>query len=147
MTRVNDSTQLESRFLVSRTRLESRWEKWSLDSSHAFHRSQSMTRDSSQNHFYKIFEFLIDKPSSFAHKNMSTFTSMMIKLGALFPFWLSRAMLHFTDQVFPTFTQVDLKRCLHWGAQYIDNMLFNLPVDTARNNCGFFDCGRPTDCG
>jgi len=32
-----------------------------------------MTRDSSQNHFYKIFEFLIDKSSSFAHKNMSIF--------------------------------------------------------------------------
>jgi len=30
-----------------------------------------MTRDSSQSHFYKISEFLVDKPSSFAHKEMS----------------------------------------------------------------------------
>jgi len=28
VTRVNDSTRLESRFLVTRTRLESRWERW-----------------------------------------------------------------------------------------------------------------------
>jgi len=46
-----------------------------LDSSHVFHRmtrleSQSMTRDSSQSQFYKISEFLMDKPSSFAHKEM-----------------------------------------------------------------------------
>jgi len=49
-----------------------------LESSHVFRRMtrlklQSMTRDSSQSHFYKIFEPLIDKPSSFAHKEMSTF--------------------------------------------------------------------------
>jgi len=32
-----------------------------------------MARDSSQSHFYKIFEFLMDKPSSFARKDMSIF--------------------------------------------------------------------------
>jgi len=32
VTRVNDSSRLESRFLLTRTRLESRWEKWWLDS-------------------------------------------------------------------------------------------------------------------
>jgi len=30
-----------------------------------------MTRDSSQSHFYKISEPVIDKPSLFAHKEMS----------------------------------------------------------------------------
>jgi len=49
-----------------------------LDSSHLFYRmtrleSQSLTRDSSQRHFYKISEFLKDKPSSFAHKEMRIF--------------------------------------------------------------------------
>jgi len=66
LTRVNHSNQLESRFLVTRIRHESRWERWWLDSSHAFHRmtrleSQSMTRDSSQSYFCKIFEPLMDK--------------------------------------------------------------------------------------
>jgi len=32
-----------------------------------------MTRDLSQSHFYKISEFLMDKPSSFVHEEMSTF--------------------------------------------------------------------------
>jgi len=35
--------------------------------------SYAMTRDSSQSHFYKISEPLTDKPSSFAHKEMSIF--------------------------------------------------------------------------
>jgi len=52
VTRIVDSTWLESLFMETRTRLESRWEKWWLDSSHVFHKmtrleSQSMTRDSS----------------------------------------------------------------------------------------------------
>jgi len=33
----------------------------------------SLTRDSSQNHFYKISKHLIDKPSSFTRKEMSSF--------------------------------------------------------------------------
>jgi len=53
------------------TRFELRWEKRWLDSSHVFHKmtrleSQSMTRDSSQSHFYRFSEFLMDKPTSFA---------------------------------------------------------------------------------
>jgi len=45
------------------------------DSSHVFHKmtrleSQSVTRDSSQSHFHNIFEFLMDKSGSFAHKEM-----------------------------------------------------------------------------
>jgi len=110
---------LESRFLV--TRLESSWEKWWLDSSHVFHR---MTRpDSSHNewlessNFYKISETLMDKPSSFAHKETSIFASVIIKIGANFPFWLSsRAMLHFQDQVSPTCAEVDPRLCFHWGS-------------------------------
>jgi len=31
-------TRLNSRFLVTRTRLQSRWERWWLDSSHVYHR-------------------------------------------------------------------------------------------------------------
>jgi len=53
-----DSTRLESRFSQNDSnRLE----------------SQSMTRDSSQSHFDKISEFLMDKPSSLAHKEMRIF--------------------------------------------------------------------------
>jgi len=49
-----------------------------MDSSHVFHRmtrleSQLMTRDSSQSHFYKISEFLIDKPTLCELKDMSIF--------------------------------------------------------------------------
>jgi len=51
-----DSTRLESRFLHNdSTGLE----------------SQSMTRDSHQSHFFKISDCLMDKPSSFAHKEIS----------------------------------------------------------------------------
>jgi len=62
-------TRLESPFLVTRTR---------LDSSHVFHRmtrleSQSITRDSSQSHFYKSSEFPMCKPCLFAHKEISIF--------------------------------------------------------------------------
>ena len=90
-------TRLESRFLVTRTRLESRWEKLSLDSSHVFHKMTRLESRFSQNDstrvtfftkwldsnhsqwletrvrviFCKTSEFLIYKPSSFAHKEMS----------------------------------------------------------------------------
>ena len=63
-------TRLESRFLVTLTR-SSRVEKDGY-SSHVFHR---MTRDSSQSHFCKISEPLIDKPSLFACKEMIMFWS------------------------------------------------------------------------
>ena len=122
---------LESLFLVTRTRIESRWEKWWLDSSHVFLimtrlESQSMTRDSSQGNFYKIYEFLMDKTSSFAHNEMSICASVMIKIVANFLFWVSsRAMLHFQDQVSLTCTEADLRLCFHWGvsgASYIDTL-------------------------
>jgi len=60
VTRVNDSTRLESRFLVTRTRLESRWERWWLYSNRLESRfsQNDSTRvtinDSSQSHFCKI---------------------------------------------------------------------------------------------
>ena len=42
--------------------------------------------DSCQSHFYKISEFLMDKPSSFAHKKWAFFASVMIKIGGNFLF-------------------------------------------------------------
>ena len=89
MTRVNDSTRVTLRKMV--TRLESRFSQ--NDSIRV--ESMSMTQNSSQSHFYKISEFLMDKPSSFVHKEMSIFASVMIKIGGNFLFCLSsRAMLH-----------------------------------------------------
>jgi len=45
----------------------------------------------------------MDKPISFAHKEMSIFASVIIKVGGNFLFCLSsRAMLHFQNQVSPT---------------------------------------------
>ena len=48
VTRVNDSTRVTI--------------CGDSDSSHVFHK-MTRTRDLSQNHFYNIFEFLMDKPS------------------------------------------------------------------------------------
>jgi len=48
VTRVNDTTRLESWFLVTRTRLGSRSEKWWLDSSHVFHRMTRLDSSHSQ---------------------------------------------------------------------------------------------------
>jgi len=73
-----------------------------------------MTRSSSQSHFCKIPEFLIDKRSAFAHKEMSIFASVMIKIGTSFLFCLSsRAMLHFKVQVYPTGIHGDLILCFN----------------------------------
>ena len=78
VTRVNDSTQVttfgdsdSTRVTLRKmvTRLESR----SLQNDSIRLESQSITRDSSQSHFYKLSEFLIDKPTSFVHKEMSIF--------------------------------------------------------------------------
>jgi len=111
-------TRLESRFLVALTRLESHWKKWWLDSSHVFHK---MTRPESHSmtHFYKISEFLMDKPSSFAHKEMRIFCFSDDQHWGNFLFWLfSCAMLH-------TCVKAGLRLCFHWGsvgAQYIDTL-------------------------
>ena len=76
VTRVNDSTRVtifgdSDSTLVTFRKMVTR-----LDSSHVFHRMtrlelQSMTREWSQSHFYKISEFLIDKPTSCALKEKS----------------------------------------------------------------------------
>jgi len=93
-------TRLDSQFLVTRTRLE----------------SQSMTRDSSQSHFYKITGFLMDKPSSFAHKEMRIFCFSDDQDWGNFLFCLSScAMLHFKDQVSPTCIEGDLRLCFLIG--------------------------------
>ena len=119
VTRVNDSKWVTLRKMV--TQLKS-----------FFHRmtrleSQSMTRDTSQSHFHKISEFLMDKTSSFAHKEMSIFfASVIIKIGGNFLFCLSsRAILHVKDHVSPTYIEGDLRLCFHWGVsrtQYIDTL-------------------------
>jgi len=52
----------------------------------------------------------MDKTSLFAHKGMSFFASVMMEICANFIFWLSTAVvlkLHFKDQVFPAYTEVD----------------------------------------
>jgi len=64
---VNDSTRVTLRKMV--TWLESRFSQ--NDSTRL--ESRSVTRDASQSHFYKISEFLMDKSTSFAHKEMSIF--------------------------------------------------------------------------
>jgi len=85
-----------------------------------------MTRDSTQSHFYKISEFLMDKTTSFAHKEMSNFASVMIKICGNFLFCLtSRALVHFKDQTSPTCIEGDLRLWFHWRvskAQYTDTL-------------------------
>ena len=81
---------------------------------------------SSQSYFYKIPEFLMDKPTSVAHKEKRIFAPVMIKIGANFLFRLSsHAMLHFEDQVHPTCTEADLRLFFNWGvsrAQHIGTL-------------------------
>ena len=113
---------LGSQYLVTRTRFESRCEKWWLDSSHIFHR---MTRlDSIHSHWLEIrVRFIFQKsmspcwtiPLRLHTKKRGFFASVMIKIGANFLFCLSsRSMLHFKDCVFPTCMEVDLRLCFHW---------------------------------
>jgi len=78
VTLVNDSTRVTIFGDSDSIRVTLRKMVIRLDSSHVFHRmtrleTQSMTRDSSQSHFHKISEFLIDKPTSCALKEMSIF--------------------------------------------------------------------------
>ena len=113
----------ESRFLVTLSRLESRFSQ--NDSTRL--NSQSMTRDSSQSHFCKISEPLNDKPSLHT-KKWSFFRPVMIKIGASFLFWLSsRVILYPKGQVFITCTEVDLRFAFHWGARRAQYR----PIDTS----------------
>ena len=125
VTRVIDSNRLESRFLVTLTRLESHCERWWLDSSHVFHR---MTRlDSNHNQwletrvrviFAKSQSLWLTNPVCLHTKKWSFFGPVMIKIGANFLFWLSsRVMLYPKGQVFITCTEVDLRFAFHWGAR------------------------------
>jgi len=137
VTSVNESTRPESRFLVTRTRLVSRWElcwfdstrviffaEW-LDSSHNqwLDSSHNQWLDSSQSHFYKISEPLMDKPGYLHTKKWAFVVSVMITIGENFPFWLSsHVMLHFKDQVLPITPKTLL---FNWGArraEYIDTL-------------------------
>jgi len=108
----SDSTRVRLRKMV--TRIESR-----------FHRmtrleSQSMTRDSSQSHFCKISEPLINKPSFLHTKKWSFFGPVMIQIAANFLFRLSsRVILYPKGQVFITCTEVDLRFAFHWGARRV----------------------------
>jgi len=65
--RASDSNRVTLKKMV--TRLESRFSQ--NDSTRL--ESQSVTRDSSQSHFCKTSEPLIDKPSLFAYKEMTIF--------------------------------------------------------------------------
>jgi len=103
---------------VPGSRLDPSYNFWwvGLDSSHleknvdstrdVFHRmtrleSQSITRDSSQSHFYEISDPLMNKPSSFPHKKWAYFASVMIQIGTNFLFWRSScAVLHFWIKFF-----------------------------------------------
>jgi len=128
-------TRLESWFVVTRTQLESRWEKWWFDSSHVFHKmtrleSQSMTR------IRVIFTISLSSwwtnPVRLHTKKWAFFASMMIKIGANFLFCLSSfAMLHFKDQVSPPCVEVDLWLCFHGEvsrAQCIDTLSWYLHI-------------------
>jgi len=80
VTRVNNSTRVTIFGDSDSTRVTLRNMVTRLVSSHVFYiitrlESQSMTRDSSQSHFCKISEPLIDKPSLFACKEMIIFWS------------------------------------------------------------------------
>jgi len=111
-------TRLESRFLVTRTRVESRWEKWWLDSTRVtfFIEWLDSTRvtffiewlDSSHSQwletrvrviFTKSLSSWLTNPLRVHLKKWAFFASVMIKIGTNFLFCLSsRSMLHFKDQ-------------------------------------------------
>jgi len=87
------------------TRLESRFSQ--NDS------TRVTVNDSSQSHFYKFSELLMN-PLHLHTKKGAFSPSAMIKIGSNFLLCLSScAMLHFKDQVSPTCTEADLRLCFH----------------------------------
>jgi len=87
--RVNDSTRVTN--FSNRTRASNVEKRWWFDSSYVFCRvarleSQIMTRV--RVIFYKISKQLVDKLSSFAHKEMLLLLPLCLILALLFPFWL-----------------------------------------------------------
>jgi len=125
VTRGNDSTWLESRFLVTLTRLESRWEKWWLDSTRVTFLSEWL--DSSHNQlletrvrviFAKSQSLWSTNPVYLHTKKWSFFGPVMIKVGSNFLFRLSsRVMPYPKGQVFITCAKVELRFAFHWGAR------------------------------
>ena len=109
--------------------LESRWEKWWLDSSHVF---QKMTRLESQSMTRVRVIFTISLSSWWTNpirlytKKWAFYTSVINKICGNFLFCLSScAMPHFKDQVSPPGIEVDLRLCFHWRVsrtQYIDTL-------------------------
>jgi len=112
VTRVNDSSH--DFWLLW---LESRWERWWLDSSHN-HWLESRVRVI----FAKSQSIWATNPVSLHTKKWSFFGPVMIKIGANFLFWLSsRVILYPKGQAFVTCTEVDLRFAFHWRpkrAQY-----------------------------
>ena len=70
-------TRLESQFLVTRTRLESHWEKLSLDSSHVFHKMTRLESRFSQNDSTRITvnDSRLESESFFAKRRSSWSTN------------------------------------------------------------------------
>jgi len=95
VTRVNDSTRLEIRFLVTLTRLESLWEKGWLDSTRVTFFTEWL--DSSHNQWLETGVRVIfaksqgvwsTNPVCLHTKEWSFFGPVIIKIGANFLFWL-----------------------------------------------------------
>ena len=129
VSRVNDSTRVTIFGDSDSTRVTLRKMMTRLESRFSQNDSTRVTiNDSSQSHFCKISELLIDKPSLFAYKEMIIFGPVMIKIGANFLFWLSRrVILYPKGQVFITFTEVDPRFAFHWGARRAQCK----PIDTS----------------
>ena len=98
VTRVNDSTRLESRFLVTLTRLESRSavscdDSW-LESRFSSNDSTRLILNDSwleSESFLENLQTLADKLFWFAHKEMSRFwftEAWLVVFEACFPLWL-----------------------------------------------------------
>ena len=80
------------------------------------HNNSTRVTVNDSSHFYKISECLMDKPSSFAHKEMRNFCFSDDQDWGNFLSWLSSCgMLHFKDQVSLTCVEADLRLCFHWG--------------------------------
>jgi len=116
----SDSTRVTLRKMVNG--LESRFSQ----NGSTRYESQSMTWDSSQSHFYKIFEPLMNKPSSFAHKEMSIFfLQWCSRLVQIFCFDCLDMLCYILRINCPQLTQRQTWDYFHWGvsrAQYLDNL-------------------------
>ena len=125
-------TRRESRFLVTRTRLESRWKQRVL-----FHRNDSTrvtindSRFESRVNCTKSLSLWWTNPVRLHTNKWAFFSLVMIKICANFLFWLpSRAVLPFKDHVSPTCTEIDLPETVfYWGTKstsycYFESFLY-----------------------